>query len=82
MTQEGGYMRTLKFTYNGWEYPVHCYPHGKGWLGWADLPLNEHGRPERVRLWIPPVGQVEVAVLEGTQAADLPSSELVLAGAV
>lgn len=60
-------MRTLMFTYNGWEYPVHCHPHGDGWLGRAELPPNERGNPEWVSLWIPPAGSVQVTVLEGAR---------------
>ena len=67
-------MRTLMFTYNGWEYPVLCYPQGDGWLGQAELPPGEHGRPLLVRLSIPPVGQVQVTLLEG--AAEIEQSRL------
>ena len=70
-------MRTLKFTYNGWQYPVYCHRHGDGWLGEAELPRNERGHRERVRLWIPPEGQVQVTVLEGALAFEPHSDALV-----
>lgn len=71
-------MRTLMFTYNGNEYPVYCHPHGDGWLGCADLPRSVEGRPQSVRLWIPPTGSVRVTLLEGALEVEQAVSELEL----